>query len=78
MAAHSAALGRLEAVASKRAEAIAAQDELVARAEAQVSIAATSVVEVSGFERASVILGVPKGSLRRQLSASRQSQRVTP
>jgi hypothetical protein len=75
VAAHSAAVGRLAATTARRAEVIAAQDELVAQAEARVAIAASEVMEVSGLDRASVILAVPKGCLRRQLTATRRAQR---
>ena len=75
VASHSAAVGRLATTTARRAEVIASQDELVTQAEVHVAVAAAEVVEVSGLERASVILGVPKGSLRRQLTASRHTEK---
>jgi hypothetical protein len=75
VAAHSVAVGRLAATTARRAEVIAAQDELIRQAMAHVAVAAAEVIEVSGLERASVILGVPKGSLRRQLAGSRHTER---
>lgn len=74
VAAHGAAVGRLATTTAKRAEAIAAQDELVAQVEGQVAATAAGVVEVSGLERAAAILGVPKGVLRRQLASARRAQ----
>lgn len=72
VAAHCAAVGRLAATTARRAEVIAGQDELIAQAEAYVAVAAAEVIEVSGLDRAGVILGVPKGSLRRQMTAAKK------
>jgi hypothetical protein len=72
VAAHGAAVGRLAATTARRAEVIAGQDELIAHAEGHVAVAAAEVIQVSGLDRAAVILGVPKGSLRRQMTVARQ------
>jgi hypothetical protein len=76
VAAHSAAVGRLAATTTRRAEVIAGQDQLISHAEAHVAAAAAEVIEVSGLDRAAVILGVPKGLLRRQLTAAKRSKRL--
>jgi hypothetical protein len=66
------ALSRLETAIAKRVEVIAAQDELVAEANARVATAVLQVVGISGLTRATIILGVPKGLLRRQLASAKQ------
>jgi len=66
---HSAALATLKTAVAKRADLVAIQDELVAVAQSGVALAAGHLVEVSGIDRAALILGLPKGSLRRQLAS---------
>ncbi len=63
--------------AEVEAKAVAAHAESVAQAEAEVFASATEVVEVSGLERAALILGVATGVLRRQLAAAKQAKRST-
>jgi regulator of protease activity HflC (stomatin/prohibitin superfamily) len=71
VAAHGAATARLDTAAARRNQVILAQEKVVAEAEARVAEAARKVVKVSGFERASVILGIPKGTLRRHLATAK-------
>ena len=72
--AHAGARLRLESALAKRGQIIAAQDELVAEAEAGVAVAAAGVVSVSGFARATVILGTSPAALRRQLAVAKGRQ----
>jgi regulator of protease activity HflC (stomatin/prohibitin superfamily) len=71
VAAHGAATARLDSAAARRNRVILAQDKVVAEAEAKVTEAARKVVRVSGFERAAVILGIPKGTLRRHVATTK-------
>ena len=63
--AHSAALARLEAVTSRRAEVLAAQDGLVAAASAEVAAAVVSAAKVMGADVAATLLDVSKAEVRR-------------
>lgn len=68
VAAYGAAEAKLEATVARRADVLAAQDELVAAAESDVAESAVRLVEVSGFDRAVLILGTPKGTFRRRVA----------
>ncbi len=68
--AHSAALARLEAVISRRAEVLAAQDCLVAAASAEVDAAVVTTAKVMGADVAATLLDVSKGEVRRVTKAS--------
>jgi hypothetical protein len=69
--AHAGARLRLQSALAKREQVIAAQNELVAEAEAGVALAAATVVSVSGFNRATAILGATPAALRRQVAAAK-------
>lgn len=71
VSAHTVACSRLESVLEKRADVLAAQDQIVAAAEEEVAVAAAGVVAVSGFARATAILGATQASLRRQLTVAK-------
>jgi len=63
--AHSAALSRLEAVISRRAEVLATQDCLVAAASAEVAAAVVTAAKVFGADAAATVLDVRKAEVRR-------------
>ena len=67
--AHSAALSRLEAVTSRRAEVLAAQDGLVAAANAEVAAAVVTAAKVFGADVAATLLDVSKAEVRRATKA---------
>lgn len=69
--AHAGARLRLQSALAKRERVIATQNELVAEAEAGVALAAAKVVSVSGFSRATAILGATPAALRRQLAVAK-------
>lgn len=56
---------------AKREQAIAAAARAVARAERALAVAHTALVEVSGLERAAVVLGLPAKRLRQAVAAVR-------
>ena len=68
--AHSAALARLEAVTSRRAEVLAAQDCLVAAANAEVAAAVVTAAKVMGADVAATLLDVSKAEVRRATKAA--------
>jgi hypothetical protein len=70
VAVHSAARARLEAVISRRAEVLAAQDCLVAAANAEVSAALVSAANVMGVEVAAALLDVSKAEVHRARKAA--------
>ena len=72
--AHAGARLRLQSALAKREQAIAAQDKVVAQAEADVAVAAAGVVSVSGFGRATAILGTTSAALRRQVAVAKGRQ----
>jgi hypothetical protein len=76
VAAYGAAEAKLEATVVRRADVLAAQDELVRDAESDLAESAARLVEVSGFDRALLILGTAKGVLRRQLAAVKRGGAV--
>jgi hypothetical protein len=71
VSAHAVACSRLESVVEKRAEVLAAQDQIVSATEEEVAVAAARVVAVSGFARAVAILAASPASLRRQLAVAK-------
>ena len=70
VAVHSAARARLEAVISRRAEVLAAQDCLVAAANAEVAAALVSAANVMGVEVAAALLDVSKAEVHRARKAA--------
>jgi hypothetical protein len=68
--AHSAAVARLEAVTSRRAEVLAAQDCLVAAANAEVAAAVVRAAQVMGVDVAATLLDVGKREVRRVTKAA--------
>ena len=70
VSAHSAALARLEAVTSRRAEVLAAQDGLVAAANAEVAAAVVTAAKVMGADVAATLLDVSKAEVRRAMKAA--------
>lgn len=69
VSAHSAALARLEAVTSRRAEVLVAQDGLVAAADAEVAAAVVTAAKVMGADVAATLLDVSKAEVRRAMKA---------
>jgi hypothetical protein len=67
VATHSASLGRLEAVVSRRAEVLAEQDALVASANAQVTTAVVAAAEVMGVDVSAAVLNLSKAEVRRMV-----------
>ena len=70
VSAHSAALARLEAVTSRRAEVLVAQDGLVAAANAEVAAAVVTAANVMGADVAATLLDVSKAEVRRAMKAA--------
>jgi hypothetical protein len=70
VSAHSAALARLEAVTSRRAEVLVAQDGLVAAANAEVAAAVVTAAKVMGADLAATLLDVSKVEVRRAMKAA--------
>ena len=68
--AHSAALTRLDAVMSRRAEVLAAQDCLVAAANAEVAAAIVTAAQVMGVDVAATLLDLTKAEVRRVIKAA--------
>jgi hypothetical protein len=68
--AHSAALARLKAVTSRRSEVLAAQDCLVAAANAEVAVAVVTAAKVMGADEAAALLDVSKAEARRATKAA--------
>ena len=68
--AHSAALTRLDAVMSRRAEVLGAQDCLVAAANAEVEAAVVTAAQVMGVDVAATLLDLTKAEVRRVIKAS--------
>jgi hypothetical protein len=68
--AHSAAQARLEAVIYRRAEALAAQDCLVAAANAEVAAALVMAANVMGVDVAAALLDVSKAEVHRARKAA--------
>jgi hypothetical protein len=68
--AHSAALARLEAVTSRRAEVLTAQDGLVAAANAEVAAAVVTAARAMGADVAATLLDVSKAEVRRVMKAA--------
>jgi hypothetical protein len=64
VAVHSAAQGRLDAAVSRRAQVVAEQDALVARANAQVTAAVVAVAQVMGADVAASVLDLSKAEVR--------------
>lgn len=69
--AHAGARLHLQSALAKREQVIAAQNKLVAEAETGVAVAAAKVVSVSGFGRATAILGATPAALRRQVAVAK-------
>ncbi len=70
VAAYSAARARLEAVTSRRAEVLAAQDRLVAAANAEVAAALVTAANVMGVDVAATLLDVSKAEVLRVRKAA--------
>jgi hypothetical protein len=70
VSAHSAALARLEAVTSRRAEVLVAQDGLVAAANAEVIAAVVTAAKVMGADVTATLLDVTKSEVRRAMKAA--------
>ena len=70
VAAHSAARARLDAVISRRAEVLAAQDCLVAAAGAEVAAALVTAANVMGVDVAATLLDVSKAEVHRVRKAA--------
>jgi hypothetical protein len=68
--AHSAALARLDAVRSRRAEGLAAQDCLVAAANAEGAAAVVTAAQVMGVDVAATLLDLTKAEVRRVIKAA--------
>ena len=68
--AHSAAMARLEIVTSRRTEVLAAQDCLVAAANADVAAAVVTAAEVMGVDVAATLLDISKAEVRRVTKAA--------
>ena len=69
--AHGAALARLEAVTARRAEVLAAQDLLVADANAEVAAAVVTAAQLMGADVAATLLDVSRAEVRRLTKAAR-------
>ena len=65
VAAHSAAVARLNGVISRRAEVVAGQDALVDAAGAEVAAAVVAVAHVMGADIAAAVLDLSKAEVRR-------------
>lgn len=65
VAVHSAALTRLDAASSRRAEVVAKQDALVATAAAEVAAAVVEVARVMGADVAAAVLDLSKAEVHR-------------
>jgi hypothetical protein len=70
VAAYSAARARLEAVTCRRAEILAAQDCLVAAANAEVAAAVLRAAQVMGVDVAATLLDVSKAEVHRVRKAA--------
>ena len=70
VSAHSAALARFEAVTTRRAEVLVAQDGLVAAADAEVAAAVVTAAKVMGADVAATLLDVSKAEVRRAMKAA--------
>jgi hypothetical protein len=67
---HAAALGRLDAATSRRAEVLSRHDVLVADAASEVNRAVAEVARVMGVDAAAAVLGVSKAEVRRVVRAT--------
>lgn len=65
LAVHAAALARLDAATSRRAEVLARQDALVADAVSDVAGAVAEAARVMGIDVAAAVLGLRKSEVRR-------------
>ena len=65
IAVHAAALARLDAVTSRRAEVVARQDAVVAGAATEVARAVGEVARVMGIGVAAEVLGLSRAEVRR-------------
>jgi hypothetical protein len=65
VAVHWASLARLEAAVSRRAQALAEQDALVAAANAQVTAAVVAAAQVMGIDVVASVLDLSKAEVRR-------------
>jgi hypothetical protein len=65
VAVHSASLARLEVAVSRRAQALAEQDALVAAANAQVTAAVVAAAQVMGIDVVASVLDLSKAEVRR-------------
>ena len=64
VAVHAAALGRLDAATSRRADVLARHDARVADAEHEVASAVKEAARVMGTEVAAAVLGLSKAEVR--------------
>ncbi len=65
IAGHAAALARLDAVTSRRAEIVGRQDDLVADAVTEVAHAVAEAARVMGVDVAAAVLALSKAEVRR-------------
>lgn len=68
---HSSAVTRLEAVTSRRAEVVAAQDALVLAAQADVAASVVALAKVVGADTAATLLDITKAEVRRMTKDAR-------
>lgn len=71
VSAYGAALARLEGASSRRAEVLAAQERLVAAANADVAAAVVAAAQLMGIDVAATLLDVSKAEVRRVTRAAR-------
>lgn len=71
VATHSAALARLSAATSCRAEIVARQDVLVAAAVAEVASAVAEAAHIMGIDVAAAVLDLSKAEVRRMSKEAR-------
>ncbi len=74
VAAHSAARARLEVVTARRAEVLAAQDCLVAAANADVAVTLVTAANVMGVDVAAALLDVSKAEVHRVRKAAQLAE----
>lgn len=77
VATHTAALGRLDAVVTRRNKVVAQQDALVATARAEVDAAVAEAASVMGIEVAAAVLNLTKTEVRRVSKGSEPAKRST-
>lgn len=70
----------VERARARRAQALARHDGHVADAEAELAEALGALVRIAGLERAALVIGMPRGALRRMLPPAKPTTaaRVRP